>query len=437
MSNDAAAKVDYRQERGLALAKNKAPRFRHVAGDTYLVPSATSTGAAYVVDMAGSKCTCPDFEERGLPCKHLWAVRYFRQELAMPDGSTVVTEAVQAVRVTYKQDWPNYNAAQCEEKSRVQILLRGLCDGIVQPKQERGRPRLRLADEVYAATMKLYSTMSSRRATTDIRACETAGHIEHAPSFNSVLRCIGREELRPLFKTLVAESAAPLKAIEKTFAVDSTGFATNTYARWFDHKYGEEKRCQRWVKAHACVGTVTNIITAVEVTDSVGADSADSPNFGPVVKQTKASGFDVRDMTADKAYLSHENLALVESIGAVPFIPFKSNSGGTGSAAWERMWHLYSLHKDEFLRHYHQRSNSESTFSSVKRKFGGSVRARLLPAQLNEVLLKCLCHNLSMLVHSIHELGVEPHFWMPENASMGAHQDAGDVGTEFDLESAS
>jgi D12 class N6 adenine-specific DNA methyltransferase/DDE family transposase len=65
-------------------------------------------------------------------------------------------------------------------------------------------------------------------------------------------------------------------------------------------------------------------------------------------------------------------------------------------------------------RYYHQRSNVESTFSAVKRKFGGSVRSKLPAAQLDEVLLKCLCHNLSVLVHSIHELGVEPKFWMGE-----------------------
>ena len=48
-----------------------------------------------------------------------------------------------------------------------------------------------------------------------------------------------------------------------------------------------------------------------------------------------------------------------------------------------------------------------------KRKFGAGVRSKTQAAQFNEVLLKCLCHNLSMLVHSIHELGVEPKFWLP------------------------
>src|SRR5262245_38466433 len=104
--------VDYRQARGAALAQSKANAFRHIAGDTYLVPSASST-AGYVVDMAGGTCSCPDFEERRLPCKHQWALRYFRHELEMPDGTTFVTESV---RMTYPQNWPAYNKAQVEEK---------------------------------------------------------------------------------------------------------------------------------------------------------------------------------------------------------------------------------------------------------------------------------------------------------------------------------
>jgi hypothetical protein len=55
----------------------------------------------------------------------------------------------------------------------------------------------------------------------------------------------GGPEMAPLLKTLVQEAALPLKAIETTFAVDSTGFATNTYSRWYDEKYGGEKKCQR------------------------------------------------------------------------------------------------------------------------------------------------------------------------------------------------
>jgi transposase len=402
--------IDRRQASGAALAKSKAKAFRQIAGDTYLVPSATASAGGYVVDHAANTCTCPDFEDRGSACKHVWALRFFRHEIefaAEPSPS-----ANDGGRPTYPQKWPEYNRAQCEEKARVQVLLRGLCDGIVSPVHERGRPRLPLGDAVFAAIMKVYTTMSGRRATTDIRDCEARGFLRHAPCYNSIYSIIDRADLMPLFQLLVVESAKPLKQIEKSFAADATGFSTNTYTRWFDEKYGHEKKAHRFVKLHAMVGTATHVITAAEVTE---ANVGDSPMFAPLVDRTAANGFAMKDVTADKAYLSHDNLATVEKVGATPYIPFKSNSGSGGSAAWERMHHLFALNKEDFLAHYHKRSNAESVFSAIKRKFGASVRSKLPVAQLNEVLLKCLCNNVSMLVHAIHELGIEPKFWMPKD----------------------
>ena len=57
-------------------------------------------------------------------------------------------------------------------------------------------------------------------------------------------------------------------------------------------------------------GVKTNIVTAVEILDR---DAADSPQFKPLVEAT-AKNFTVKEVPADKAYLSHDNLELVESI---------------------------------------------------------------------------------------------------------------------------
>jgi transposase len=399
------AAVDLGRIRGLALFKGKGPRFRHIAAHAYYVPSASGTGG-YVVDLAKNTCTCPAHEETGTRCKHQWAASFFRDGTTGPDVETVVPD--EPPRPTYPQNWPAYNRAQCEEKLRVQLLLRSLCEGIEQPHQRIGRPRLRLRDAVYGATMKVYGTMSGRRSTTDLRACEAAGHVARAPSYNTLFKYVEQPGLMPLLKRLVDESSRPLASVERAFAADGTGFATQTYVRWHDYRHGEDRRVQRWVKAHAMVGTLTNVVTAIEVTEG---SVNDSPILESLLERTAANGFDMREVSADKAYLSHANLAHIERAGAQPYIPFKSNSGGQGSAAWERLYHLYALNREDFMKHYHKRSNVESTFSAIKRKFGAGVRSRTVAAQFNEVLLKCLCHNLSMLVHSIHELNIDPRFW--------------------------
>jgi hypothetical protein len=60
------------------------------------------------------------------------------------------------------------------------------------------------------------------------------------------------------------------------------------------------------------------------------------------------------------------------------------------SEHWRKMWAYFDLKKEEFLKHYHRRSNVESTFGGLKAKFGGGVRSKKFVAQQNEVLAKVL-----------------------------------------------
>jgi hypothetical protein len=116
--------------------------------------------------------------------------------------------------------------------------------------------------------------------------------------------------------------------------------------RWFDVKYGGERveRGERvehdWIKAHAICGVTTNVVTAVEIHDR---DAADAPQFKPLVEKT-AENFNLKEVPADKAYLSHDNLALalVEALGGAAFVPFKSNSqAGEVGSLWHKMFCYY------------------------------------------------------------------------------------------------
>jgi hypothetical protein len=148
-----------------------------------------------------------------------------------------------------------------------------------------------------------------------------------------------------------------------------------------------------WVKAHAICGTKTNVVTAVVIE---GRDANDCPLLKPMVEKT-AENFTVKEVSADKGYLSKENLALVEKFGAEAFIPFKVNSGPNGDGIWDRLYHYYSFNRETFLAHHHQRSNAESTFSMVKAKFRDHVRSKTDTAMKNEVLCKFLCLSLPQM----------------------------------------
>ena len=74
------------------------------------------------------------------------------------------------------------------------------------------------------------------------------------------------------------------------------------------------------------------------------------------------------------------------------------------------MFHYFMFKREDFLNHYHKRSNIESTVHMIKSKFGDAVRSKSEIAAKNEVLAKILCHNICCLVSAMYELGIEPSF---------------------------
>jgi transposase len=96
-------------------------------------------------------------------------------------------------------------------------------------------------------------------------------------------------------------------------------------------------------------------------------------------------------------------------LGGVPFIPFKSNVTGKakGVMTWNRMHQYFQQHRDEFMGHYHKRSNAETVFAMVKTKIGTKLSNEKEMHQFNEALVKRLVHNIIVLIHEMHELGVE------------------------------
>jgi len=60
------------------------------------------------------------------------------------------------------------------------------------------------------------------------------------------------------------------------------------------------------------------------------------------------------------------------------------------SPTCEKLFHYYSFKREEFLVHYHQRSNVETTFSMIKAKFGERLQWKTETAQVTEALTKGL-----------------------------------------------
>lgn len=383
-------------------------------GNVWIVPS-QSKSKEYTVNLFLQTCTCPDFDSHRTKCKHIYAAE---AALAHESGLTVpAPDPEQKKRPTYKQDWKAYNEAQKNEKDKFQLLLHELCKGIEEPiqKRERGRPRLPMADMIFAAAFKVYSTFSCRRFNSDLKAAYDKGYLSRLPSVNSIFDYFQVNEMMPYLRQLIAVASRIMSEIETAFAVDSSGFSTNCHDRWVETKYGKGKVINQkdWIKVHLMCGVKTNIVTAVEISEP---HAGDSPRFKPLVLAT-SNNFVMNEVSADKAYSAEENLKLVQSKAAMPYIDFRSNATDKDKRSgftWKRMYNFYQYNQEWFYEHYHKRSNVESTFSMIKAKFGSSLRSRNRTAQYNEALCKILCHNICVVIQSIYELGIEPNFWPEE-----------------------
>ena len=170
-----------------AKAVEIADRFRIVeSSGKWSVPSQSSPSKKYAVKVLGNegRCECPDFEMHLKPCKHLLAVRYILAREKNADGSVTVTETI-----TLASGRPIRKIGRTTtQHRRTRRITFRLCFTVSAKESSRlrktgkGQRRLPLADVIFAATFKVYSTVSGRRFMSDLRESKERGYIERCPT---------------------------------------------------------------------------------------------------------------------------------------------------------------------------------------------------------------------------------------------------------------
>ncbi len=316
-------------------------------------------------------------------------------------------------QTTYQRDWALYNLAQTSEKLLAMRLISEAVDYLRIPYVYggNGRPPIGYDDMIKACCIKVFNNFSSRRTISELRLANALGYIETIPHFNSISGYLRDEKMTPWLHKLVKTLALPLNGIEQTFAADSTGFSNLRKQYWIDYRL-QKRKAHGWKKFHVITGILTKVIASVEITEG---RANDAPHFKRLVSEA-ASQFRVLEVCADAGYISRENCESVADVGGTPYIMPKKGLRFYGirrfrrGKAWVNMLKLYRDNQDTFLQHYHKRSNVESAFSSIKRKFLPYVRSHNDVAQTNEMLCKAVCHNASVLCNGMFELKVTPNF---------------------------
>lgn len=312
--------------------------------------------------------------------------------------------------IVHPFDWKAYNKSQTNEKRLFMKFLNDLTkliDGGITYAGRGRKPQLS-SHMVFCMCTKVYECFSARRLISDLEMCKKAGYIQHVPHFNSVLRYFHSQNITKHLKYLLRLSALPLAQLENKFAVDASGIGERIYTpRWSTVRQKCEQH-RKYKKIHCICGVHSNVIASCIVTEG---NKADSPYFQKLVQEA-AENFQMEEVSADMGYLSRDNLKFADDLGISPYIPFKKNTKGNakGAMIWHKMYKFFKEHPEEFGKHYHLRSNSETVFFQVKKKFGDFVNAKEETAQTNEILCKIICHNICMLIQELFLSDIEIDF---------------------------
>jgi transposase len=289
-------------------------------------------------------------------------------------------------------------------------LLYELSQIIPEVQHQRGRKPIQIKDLFFSACLKLYNGHSGRKISYDLEQAEGAKFIFKKPHYNTLSDFLNNPATYNLLSKILTISAMPLKELETSFAMDSSGFGSYQYQRWMRTRfYSPKTEWRNYIKAHVVIGVKTNVICSAEITPGNFSDVKQAP----LILEKARGNFNIKEVSGDKAYSAYRILQIVDSMGAMPFIVFQDRvvkENKNAPPIWNRTFNYFKNHKEDFMKRYHKRSNVETVFAMVKTRLGEFLKYKTFESQKNELLVKLICHNICCVVQEIFENGVNVDF---------------------------
>lgn len=228
------------------------------------------------------------------------------------------------------------------------------------------------------------------------------------PCFKTLSNYRENNLLQIILDSLIEESSKPLSIIEHDFATDATGIKTKLFSSWYSIRCQKEITKRDHLTVHITTGVKSNIVTALNVEIKSGKDNE---IFREHVDKT-IKNFHAEEFSGDGRYWCKDNCKKVVEVGAKPYFKVWKNWSGKsrGCMPWKLMNLEFKNNPEEYGKHYHKRSDVESTNHSKKSLHGNSVYSRLPSARINEETLRWINHNINVLNRAKHEWNIIPKF---------------------------
>ena len=254
-----------------------------------------------------------------------------------------------------------------------------------------------------------FPNLSSRRAKSFLTFLKKFKIINiKIPCFKTLCNYRAEPIIGNFLDELIEESSKPLKEIEHDFATDATGIKTKLFSSWYSLRCKKEIKKRDHLTIHITTGVKSNIVSALNVEIKSGNDNK---IFREHVDKT-IENFKVYEFSGDGKYWCKENCRKVFDVGAKSYFKVWKNWSGKsrGCMPWKLMNLEFENNPELYGKHYHKRSNVESTNMSKKMIHGDKVYSKLDSARINEETLRWINHNINVLNRAKHQWNIVPKF---------------------------
>ena len=223
--------------------------------------------------------------------------------------------------------------------------------------------------------------------------------LEKIPKPRTLYKYRAMPEMSGILERLQMKSADELWKKERMAAADGTGNPRSKGKHWRKDRE-DSKKYRDYDKAHYMMGVRSLVIPHTRVTRGTWSDL---PEFEPLVRNT-IPGSTVKQVLADKGYVSNDNYELVAECGATPYIMPKDNAvyHPHPSNQYQKTVHYATKCPRRFNDVYRFRVKVECGINSKKHNFEEIKRGKTPSSRRNQEMLQDIVHNFRMTVMDRH-----------------------------------
>jgi hypothetical protein len=229
--------------------------------------------------------------------------------------------------------------------------------------------------------------------------------ITKAPHFTSLQKAAKRLQARFLEKVMAGFILFTM-AINVRTGIDATGLQPTRASAYYTTVLKKNKKGKKKIKKHIKLTTYVDLDKQIIISQKIRRSPAnDNRDFKQVIKKGKnvldKAKKKIKSLDADKGYDSEENhRVVVEDLESEDRIRLKNKD----KPVWRTKGTYRKKQKRRIKRlRRNYRSKNETTFSTLKRINGSTVRSVKVYMQNKEVLFKEIMYNANRLIKSLIE----------------------------------